>query len=64
MVGQFGQSTTGGVEVTTFWGRLAAGQAIVGTDTESAIFYWNAAAEAIYGWTADEAIGRQAVALF
>ena len=50
--------------MTTFWGRLAAGQAIVGTDTESAIFYWNAAAEAIYGWTADEAIGRQAVALF
>ena len=42
----------------------AAGQAIVGTDTEGAIFYWNAAAETIYGWKADEAIGQQAVALF
>ena len=27
----------------------AAGQAIVGTDTEGAIFYWKAAAETIYG---------------
>ncbi|MEY2416335.1 MAG: hypothetical protein QOH53_1669, partial [Ilumatobacteraceae bacterium] len=42
----------------------AAGQAIVGTDTEGAIFYWNAAAEATYGWTADEATGRQAAAMF
>ena len=42
----------------------AAGQAIVGTDTRGAIFYWNAAAEAIYGWTADEAIGQQTAAMF
>ena len=42
----------------------AAGQAIVGTDTEGAIFYWNAAAEAIYGWTTDEAIGQQAETMF
>jgi diguanylate cyclase (GGDEF)-like protein/PAS domain S-box-containing protein len=42
----------------------AVGQAIVGTDIDGAIFYWNAAAEAIYGWTADEAIGQQAALLF
>ncbi|MBK5334012.1 MAG: EAL domain-containing protein [Ilumatobacteraceae bacterium] len=42
----------------------AAGQAIVGTDTEGAVFYWNAAAEATYGWTADEAIGQQAAVMF
>ena len=42
----------------------AAGQAIVGTDIDGAIFYWNAAAAALCGWTADEAIGRQAIALF
>ena len=42
----------------------ATGQAIVGTNTDGAVFYWNAAAEATYGWTADEAIGQQAAVMF
>jgi PAS domain S-box-containing protein len=35
-----------------------AGDAFVGIDHEGAITGWNAAAEALLGWTAEEAIGR------
>jgi diguanylate cyclase (GGDEF)-like protein/PAS domain S-box-containing protein len=38
----------------------AAGQAIVAVDMKGNIFYWNAAATEIYGWTAEEARGRPA----
>jgi diguanylate cyclase (GGDEF)-like protein/PAS domain S-box-containing protein len=38
----------------------AAGQAIIAFDMTGNIFYWNAAATEIYGWTADEARGRPA----
>ena len=34
------------------------GQAVVATDLEGIVTYWNAAATRIYGWAADEAIGR------
>jgi PAS domain S-box-containing protein len=41
-------------------GRLLAslGQAVVASDTEHRVTFWNAAAERLFGWTAVEAIGR------
>ena len=41
----------------------AAGQAIIAVDMHGDVFYWNAAATHIYGWTADEARGRPATEL-
>jgi PAS domain S-box-containing protein len=35
-----------------------AGQAFVATDPRGAITYWNRAAEELYGWSADEVLGR------
>ena len=44
----------------TFETRLldALGEAVVATDTRGRILYWNAAAESLYGWSADEVLGR------
>jgi len=41
-------------------GRLLemVGQAIIATDLSGVITYWNQAATALYGWTADEALNR------
>lgn len=36
-------------------------QAVIGTTLEGAIVYWNAAAERLYGWSADEVLGRNVV---
>lgn len=36
----------------------AVGQAVMATDLEGNITYWNRAAEAMYGWRADEVLGR------
>lgn len=36
-----------------------ARDAIIATDLEHRIAYWNASAEEIYGWTADEVLGRR-----
>jgi PAS domain S-box-containing protein len=33
-------------------------QAIVASDVDGTIVFWNRAAEDMYGWTAQEAIGR------
>ena len=39
--------------------QLAAlGQAVITTDVQGRVVYWNAAAEELYGWTAAEALGR------
>lgn len=34
------------------------GQAVIATDLDGVVVYWNPAAEALYGWTAQEALGR------
>jgi PAS domain-containing protein len=34
------------------------GQAIVAVDTNGVIYYWNKAAEKIYGWMEEEALGK------
>ncbi len=41
----------------------AVGQAVVATDLEGIVVYWNSAAEAMYGWTAAEAVGNSAEVL-
>jgi diguanylate cyclase (GGDEF)-like protein/PAS domain S-box-containing protein len=45
---------------TRFRSRLldAVGQAIIVTDMQRRVIYWNRAAEALYGWAADEVKGR------
>jgi PAS domain S-box-containing protein len=44
--------------------QLAAlGQAVISTDPAGVVVYWNAAAEALYGWTAEEAVGRNIASL-
>ena len=41
----------------------SVGQAVVATDTGGTVIYWNSAAERLYGWTAQEAVGRSVVEL-
>jgi PAS domain S-box-containing protein len=39
------------------------GQAVITTDPEGEVVYWNPAAEELYGWTAEEAVGRDITTL-
>ena len=41
----------------------AVGQAVVATDPLGTVLYWNRAAEELYGWPADEAVGRSVLEL-
>jgi PAS domain S-box-containing protein len=44
--------------------QLAAlGQAVISTDPAGGVVYWNAAAEALYGWSAEEAVGQNIASL-
>ena len=36
----------------------AVGEAVIATDLDGSVRYWNAAAERLYGWTAEEVRGR------
>jgi PAS domain S-box-containing protein len=36
----------------------AVGQAVIATDWEGKVLYWNRAAEDLYGWSAEEVLGR------
>ena len=39
------------------------GQAVIAVDTNRIIIYWNRAAEELYGWSAEEAVGQVSVEL-
>src|ERR1700712_718261 len=41
----------------------AIAQAVVALDLTGCVIYWNAAAETCYGWSAEEALGRNAADL-
>ena len=36
----------------------AVGQAVIATDADGYVIYWNRTAEELYGWSRDEAVGR------
>lgn len=48
-----------------FQARLleAVAQAVIATDPDGSIIYWNSAAEKLYGWTAEEILGRHVLEL-
>lgn len=54
---------TGKQDVTPAEQLDALGQAVITTDPAGVVLYWNAAAEQLYGWTAQEALGRNIAAL-
>ena len=41
----------------------SVGEAVIATDVGGLVIYWNGAAERLYGWTAQEAMGRSIVEL-
>ena len=49
--------------VGSFQARLLdeVGQAVIATDPQGKIIYWNRAAEVLYGWSSEEVMGRSVV---
>ena len=59
-----GQVTVDVAELQLHSRLLAAvGEAIIATDVQGRIIYWNRAAERLYGWRTDEVVGRSVVDL-
>jgi PAS domain S-box-containing protein len=54
-----------GEEQIRFQARLldAVHEAVIATDPSGVVLYWNHFAEGLYGWTADEAVGRNILEL-
>ena len=54
-----------GVEQVRFQARLldSVHEAVIGTDPSGIVLYWNRFAEGLYGWTAEEAVGRNILEL-
>jgi diguanylate cyclase (GGDEF)-like protein/PAS domain S-box-containing protein len=53
-------ATKGAQDRLRFQAKLldAVGQAVVTTDRRGTVLYWNAAAEELFGWSAEHAVGR------
>lgn len=49
--------------ITTAEQLESLGQAVITTDPAGVVVYWNPAAELLYGWTAQEALGRNIATL-
>jgi PAS domain S-box-containing protein len=49
----------------SFQSRLldAIGQAVIATDLDGKVIYWNRAAEVLFGWTAEEVVGKSGIAI-
>jgi PAS domain S-box-containing protein len=41
----------------------AIGQAVIATDLDGKVIYWNRAAEVLFGWTAEEVVGKSGIAI-
>jgi PAS domain S-box-containing protein len=54
-----------GEEQIRFQARLlnAVHEAVIATDPSGVVLYWNHFAEGLYGWTAEEAVGRNILEL-
>jgi diguanylate cyclase (GGDEF)-like protein/PAS domain S-box-containing protein len=50
-----------GEEQLRFQAKLldAVGQSVIATDLEGKVLYWNRAAEGLYGWSSEEALGHR-----
>jgi len=57
--------STGAWKKNLFQARLldAVGQAIIATDLDGTVIYWNRAAQELYGWRSTEALGRDIMTL-
>jgi len=55
----------GAVEKTRFLDQLldAVEQAVIATDLSGRVLHWNRFAASLYGWTAEEAVGRTVLEL-
>jgi PAS domain S-box-containing protein len=42
---------------------LNIGQAVIATDMQGKVIYWNQTAEHIYGWSSEEALGKNIIDL-
>jgi len=59
----FGASPHVSIDAASAGIVAAVGVALIGTDLEGTVTVWNPAAEALYGWTAAEALGRSVLEL-